>query len=68
MIVPWGGFLLPSSRVQGVCPEGMVLDETDTCIMCCESHQCMISKLNQFPLVSSTGHDDILKTAALHVG
>ena len=33
MIVPGGGFLLPSSRVLGVCPEGgMVLDETDTCI------------------------------------
>ena len=35
MIVPGGGFLLPSSRVPGVClgrGEGMVLDETDTCI------------------------------------
>ena len=28
MTVPGGGFLLPSSRVQG----GMVLDETDTCM------------------------------------
>ena len=33
MIVPGGGFLLPSSRVPGVCPGGgMVLDEIDTCI------------------------------------
>ena len=29
MIAPWGGFLLPSSRVSG----GMVMDEIDTCIM-----------------------------------
>ena len=28
MIVPWGRFLLPSSRVPG----GMVVDEIDTCI------------------------------------
>ena len=28
MIVPEGGFLLPSSRVPG----GMVMDEIDTCI------------------------------------
>ena len=34
MIVLGGGFLLPSSRVPGVCPGvGMVLDEIDTCIM-----------------------------------
>ena len=32
MIVPGGGFLLPSSRVPGVCPGGVVLDEIDTCI------------------------------------
>ena len=32
MIVPAGGFLLPSSRVPGVCPGGMVMDEIDTCI------------------------------------
>ena len=34
MIVPGGVFLLPSSRVRGVCPGGggMVLDEIDTCI------------------------------------
>ena len=33
IIVPGGGFLLPSSRVPGVCPGGgMVLDEIDTCI------------------------------------
>ena len=31
MIVPGGG-LLPSSRVPGVCPRGMVMDEIDTCI------------------------------------
>ena len=30
MIVPGGGFLLPSSRVPGVCPGGG--DEIDTCI------------------------------------
>ena len=30
IIVPGGGFLLPSSRVPG---GGMVLDEIDTCIM-----------------------------------
>ena len=30
---PGGGLLLPSSRVSGVCPEGMVLDEIDTCII-----------------------------------
>ena len=29
MIVPWGGFLVPSSRVQG----GIVFDEIDTCII-----------------------------------
>ena len=29
MIVPGGGFLLPSSRVPGVCLGGMVLDEID---------------------------------------
>ena len=28
-----GGFLLPSSRVPGMCPGGMVLDEIDTCII-----------------------------------
>ena len=36
MIVPGGGFLLPSSRVPRVCPGeggGMVLDEIDICIM-----------------------------------
>ena len=35
MIVPGGGFLLPSSRVPGVCPggRGMVLGEIDTCII-----------------------------------
>ena len=33
MIVPGGGLLLPSNRVPGVSPGGMVLDETDTCIM-----------------------------------
>ena len=33
MIVAGGGFLLPSSRVPGVCPGGMVMDETDTCII-----------------------------------
>ena len=33
MIVPEGGFLLPSSRVPGVCPGGMVLDEIDTWII-----------------------------------
>ena len=35
MIVPGGEFLLPSSRVSGVCPEGegVVLDEIDTCII-----------------------------------
>ena len=33
IIVPGGGFLLPLSRVPGVCPGGgMVLDEIDTCI------------------------------------
>ena len=33
MIVLLGGFLLPSTRVPGVCPVGrMVLDEIDTCI------------------------------------
>ena len=34
IIVLGGGFLLPSSRVPGVCPGGggMVLDEIDTCI------------------------------------
>ena len=32
MIGPGGGFLLPSSRVPGVCPGGMVMDEIDTCI------------------------------------
>ena len=33
MIVLRGGFLLRSSRVPGVCPEGgVVLDEIDTCI------------------------------------
>ena len=30
MIVPGGGFLLPSSRVPG--EGGMVMDEIDTCI------------------------------------
>ena len=29
----WGGLLLPSNRVPGVSPGGMVLDEIDTCIM-----------------------------------
>ena len=33
MIVPGGGFLLPSSRVPG--GGGKVLDETDTCISTC---------------------------------
>ena len=32
MIVPGGGLLLHSSRVPGVCPGGMVMDEFDTCI------------------------------------
>ena len=32
IIVPGGGFLPPSSSVPGVCPGGIVLDETDTCI------------------------------------
>ena len=32
MIVLGGGFLLPSSRVLGVCPGGMDMDEIDTCI------------------------------------
>ena len=32
MIVPKGAFLLPLSRVPGVCPGGMVMDEIDTCI------------------------------------
>ena len=32
MIVPEGGFLLPSSRVPGFVLGGMVLDEIDTCI------------------------------------
>ena len=37
IIVPGGGFLLPSSRVPGVCPGGgMVLDEIDTCIIITE--------------------------------
>ena len=36
MIVQGGGFLLPSSRVPGVCPGGMVLDEIDTCMMAFE--------------------------------
>ena len=35
MIVPGGGFLLPSSRFRGVCPGGMVMDEIDTCIIVC---------------------------------
>ena len=30
---PGGGFLLPSSRVPGICPGGgMVMDEIDICI------------------------------------
>ena len=35
MIVPGGGFLLPSSRVPGVCHRGggVVFDEIDTCIL-----------------------------------
>ena len=34
IIVPGGGFLLPSSRALEVCPGGgMVLDEIDTCII-----------------------------------
>ena len=33
MIVSVGGFLLPSGRVPGVCPRGMVMDEIDTCII-----------------------------------
>ena len=32
MIVPGGGFLLPSSRVPVFVPGGMVMDEIDTCI------------------------------------
>ena len=32
MIVPGGGFSLPSSRVPGLYLGGMVLDEIDTCI------------------------------------
>ena len=33
MIIPGGGFLLPSSGVPGVCPwRGMVMDEIDTYI------------------------------------
>ena len=32
MFVQGGGFLLPSSRVPGVCPGGMVLDEIDICV------------------------------------
>ena len=40
MIVLGGWFLLPSSRVPGICPGGMVLDETDSCIRpCCQSFQ-----------------------------
>ena len=39
IIVPGGGFLLPSSRVPGVCPGGgMVLDEIDTCIIIYEQN------------------------------
>ena len=38
MIVPRGGFLLPLSRVPGVCPGGMVLDEIDTCIIGSKKH------------------------------
>ena len=29
---PGGGVLLPSSRIPGVSPGGMVMDEIDTCI------------------------------------
>ena len=32
MFVPRGGVLLPSSRVPGFVPGGMVMDEIDTCI------------------------------------
>ena len=41
MIVPGGGFLLPSSRVPWVClgEGGMVMDEIDTCITVCASVQ-----------------------------
>ena len=38
MIVPEGGFLLPSSRVPG---EGMVLDEIDTCITAQSVNKCL---------------------------
>ena len=33
MIVPGGGFLLPSSRVPGFVPGGVVMNEIDTCII-----------------------------------
>ena len=49
MIVPGGGFLLPSSPVQGVCPgRGMVFDEIDTCIISspyCDSLFCPEGKV-----------------------
>ena len=38
-----GGFLLPSSRVLGVCPGGMVMDEVDTCIMLNVTHYDFVS-------------------------
>ena len=39
-----GGVLLPSSRVPGVCPGGMVLDEIDTCIKVSANKQTFFSK------------------------
>ena len=33
VIVLGGEFVLPSSRVPGVCSRGMVMDEIDTCII-----------------------------------
>ena len=47
MFVLGGGFLLPSTRVPGVCPgRGIVLDEIDTCIMveCHEVDQGLIRR------------------------
>ena len=47
IIVPGGGFLLPSSRVPGVCPGGgMVLDEIDTCINGRDYVEAFTSSLN----------------------
>ena len=44
MIVPGGGFLLPSSRVPG---GGMVMDEIDTCIT------LMLSRIFSEPFMST---------------